>query len=202
MLISVLREFSYATTAKFRKDATALVHKDISVMVWAKGILTFWNFPNRKTKLYRRPDFLEFQCSSFLPVLCQTETISKAWNKHHKVSRAAAKQSYTSFFLVSPRPRGWCIRRQVYHVLPTPFTWGLSQWENYAIQRNGALDSFSISREFTAKKFLSVRQETVKYELEVILRMPCWPRTSTEFKFGCTVLPRKQWNDPSQKYRN
>ena len=130
-------------------------------MVWAKGILTFWNFPNRKTKLDRRPDFLEFQSSSFLPFLCQTETISKAWNKHLKVSRAAAKQSYTSFFLVSPRPRGWCIRRQVYQVLPTPFTWGLSQWENYAIQRNSALDSFSIFREFTAKKFLTVRQEPV-----------------------------------------
>ena len=198
MLISVLREFSYATTAKFRKDATALVHKDISVMVWAKGILTFWNFPNRKTKLDRRPDFLEFQSSSFLPVLCQTETISKAWNKHLKVSRAAAKQSYTSFFLVGPRPRGWCIRRQVYQVLPTPFTWGLSQWENYAIQRNSALDSFSIFREFTAKKFLTVRQEPVKYEFELIVRMPCWPRTSTEFKFGHTVLPRKQWNYPSQ----
>ena len=59
------------------------------------------------------------------------------------------------------------------------------------IQRNSALDSFSISHEFTAKTFLSVRQEPVKYEFEVIVRMPCWPRASTEFKFGHTVLPRK-----------
>ena len=192
MLISVLREFSYATTAKFRKDATALVHKDISVMVWAKGILTFWNFPNRKTKLDRWPDFLEFQSSSFLPVLCQTETFSKTWNKHHKVSRAAAKQSYTSFFLVSPRPRdGVFVVRYIMYcppLLPEDF----HNEKTIRIQRNSALDSFSISREFTAKTFLSVRQEPVKYEFEVIVRMPCWPRTSTEFKFGHTVLPRKQ----------